>query len=184
MEKKTIFVQIVLNNKGQFNNENRYLSCLVYTDCEEKAKQIALDNYRHLYTGGEIGKYYVQCCWEKHIPTKKAYLSCLSEVFNNAKLSINRKNDFSDSDNYHYFDRYENTSEVSDDWKRIHVEWASEPVHYEPKNGCYVVSAHPYMSEQFPIKYFKGHTKEVYDEACKWVELNTFRKSYFPKYKI
>lgn len=84
MDKKTFFIEIVLNNESANSFKGtQFLRGVVYAKDVDEAKQRALEYYKPLHTGGEDSVFKVQCAWESYVPTKKIISKMWEEVKNN-----------------------------------------------------------------------------------------------------
>lgn len=176
---ETYFIEIVHNNEHKKMSGTRFLRCYVQADGEEEAKKKALDHYRPHYTGGENGEFRVQCCWTVNVPKREVFEKLWEEVTKSYFPKAVYGNDLSDVIGYRQIFLDETLKDVLSTWDACNAEWANPVVHYEPTKGGYVVMIHNHMNMPCDLKLFKGETKEVYEQALKWVEENTFKGEYY-----
>lgn len=173
------FIEIVCG-VDRFINKSKYLRAIVKAENEEQAKQKCLDHYRPYYESlnpTPEGRFKVQCCWKYLSPTKKAVQECIDLLEKNTSMPMAKYDTAGNLLGHRYFNAYESKKEVLECWGRLNMSWGD--VYYDNKIGAYVVEIHPYMCMPAIAKVFEGKTKEVYDQACKWVEDNTMRRDYF-----
>jgi hypothetical protein len=177
--KQMYFIEIVCGI-DRFANKSKYLRAIVKAENEEQAKQKCLDHYRPFYKSlnpTPEGRFYVQCCWTYSSPTKKAVKETIDMLAENVNIPMARHDSDGAILGYRYFNAYEKKQDVIDDWTRINLSWGD--IYYDNKISAYVVEIHPHMCMPAIAKVFEGNTKEVYDQACQWVEKNTMKKDHF-----
>lgn len=170
--KKSYFVEIVYNNIHKKYAGTRFLRAFVYATSEKEAKQIALDHYRPHYTAGENGQYYVQICRLESTPTRDFVERYYRNILKTRSGGRHLQN----------YPAFKNKKEILEAWEYCRVEWADEPIAYIPQRGGYCVYIHPSMNMPQEVKFFKGHTKYIYDKAKAFVDENTIKENYFTEF--
>lgn len=174
--KKMYFVQIVYNNENKFAVGCRFLSAYVMAKDKVEAEQIILNHYRQYYTGGDNGRFYVQCNWRINIPLR----ALIEKHWKKASMSRAGISDGNIEDpHYHYFRPSTSKKEVMADWDRCHISWADPVIHWDMSRGGYSVMIHSHMTMPTELVFFKGTTRAIYDKAKKFVKDNTLRQNYF-----
>lgn len=173
---KTYFVQVVFNNEGKTMKGTRYLSAIVAAKSKEHAEQKILDHYRQYYTAGDAGRFYVQCNWAVHVPTR-AIIEKHWKLATNAVAPM-EVGSF-EAPRTHYFNPDVTKKDVMTTWDVCNASWASPAVHYNPSRGGYEVMLHQYMCMPSPFVFFKGGSKAAYDKARQFVKNNTFHGDYY-----
>ena len=180
--KDTYFIEIVCNSTGKKWQGTEYLRGIVVAESEEQAKEKTLAYYKPYYDSlhpVENGEFYVQCCWIINSPTLKVVKEVKEELFKGAKMtqSVRANNYEGTVIGHREFQAFDNVKKVIEDWERCDITWGD--IYYDNKISAYVVEIHPYMCLPCVVKTFKGGTKEIYDEACKWVKDNTIKRDHF-----
>jgi len=163
--KKTYFVEIVMNNLGEMASNTRFLRCNIQAHNPDMATNKALSHYVHYYTGGDKGRFYVQCCWEVDVPKRELFEKHWRTIIKNSAID-------------------ESKADALLTWDVCNAGWSNPIIHYEPTKGGYMIQLHNHMEMAYDFKLFKGHTKAVYDKAVKWVKANTFRGDHYREPKL
>lgn len=177
---KTFFVEIVFNNESQFMKGTRYLRCVVSARDKEEAEYKALVHYNPYYTGGDRGRFYVQCNWQVKVPTREI-IEKHWKLASRSNAVMESSGEFGVSKPY-YFQADKTKREVMETWDCCNTGWASPAVYYEPQKGGYVVALHNHMCVPSEFMFFKGNTAETFKKAKQFVKDNTFRGDYYAKF--
>ena len=179
---KTFFIELVFNNTGKTMAGTCYPGGIITANDQQEAEQICKDHYRPYYTGGDNGRFYVQCSWQVHIPTREIIEKHWKKASGaQMPMAVREPNVDGKVIGYRYFQSDKTKKEVLQNWDAGHCDWRSPAVYFDPEKNGYVVAIHNYMCMPNELQFFPGVTAQVFKKAKQFVKDNTFHGIHFIK---